>query len=152
MNLSNAFIHPCSDYSCVPSGTEHERGIKRWIEVQNPASKSDDSRVYSSPPLTRLLERVGCCRYCPVSPTFKTGRLQQGSDTDEIDNEGADLMEVKVSVWSMQGFLEYLMYMFICFHFDVHHHLTLKHCKISVFLFMLCLYVDIFWVTINNIL
>nr|XP_022290097.1 solute carrier family 23 member 2-like isoform X1 [Crassostrea virginica] len=82
----------------IVPGTEHERGIKRWIEVQNPASKSDDSRVYSSPPLTRLLERVGCCRYCPVSPTFKTGRLQQGSDTDEIENEGADLEEVKVSV------------------------------------------------------
>ncbi|XP_078311384.1 solute carrier family 23 member 2-like [Crassostrea virginica] len=82
----------------VKTGTEHERGIKRWIEVQNPASKSDDSRVYSSPPLTRLLERVGCCRYCPVSPTFKTGRLQQGSDTGDIENEGADLIEVKVSV------------------------------------------------------
>nr|XP_022290099.1 solute carrier family 23 member 2-like isoform X1 [Crassostrea virginica] len=76
----------------IVPGTEHERGIKRWIEVQNPASKSDDSRVYSSPPLTRLLERVGCCRYCPVSPTFKTGKLQRDS---KVDKPCTDLKEVK---------------------------------------------------------
>ncbi|XP_062567788.1 solute carrier family 23 member 2-like [Saccostrea cucullata] len=67
-------------------GTECERGIKRWIAVPDSSSESDQT-LYSFPFLTKYLDKVTCCRYCPLSPTFTSPRSRCGTEKYDINTK-----------------------------------------------------------------
>lgn len=76
------------------SGTEYERGLKRWVEVKGSQQKGDEATLYSFPVLTSILERMRCCGYFPLSPTFTSCRRPQHLNYD-VKNENIDLKDVK---------------------------------------------------------
>ncbi|KAK3101738.1 hypothetical protein FSP39_005980, partial [Pinctada imbricata] len=52
-------------------GTQEERGILKWLGNTEEDDAEDRVEVnYDIPLVTRLLERVKCCSYFPISPTF----------------------------------------------------------------------------------
>lgn len=77
------------------SGTEYERGLKRWVEIKSSSHKGDEATLYSIPALTSMLERVRCCSYFPLSPTFTSCRGPRHSKNYDVKNDSIDLKDVK---------------------------------------------------------
>lgn len=78
----------------IVPGTEYERGLKRWVEVKGSQQKGDEATLYSFPVLTSILERMRCCGYFPLSPTFTSCRRPRHLNYD-VKNENIDLKDVK---------------------------------------------------------
>ncbi|XP_056006785.1 solute carrier family 23 member 2-like [Ostrea edulis] len=77
-------------------GTEYERGIKRWIETEDPSMmKNETLDVYSFPPLKKCLDRLACCRYFPLSPTFTSPRSPCWTDKYEMNTENSTEINLK---------------------------------------------------------
>lgn len=97
-------------------GTEHERGIKRWIEADDPSlTKNETLDVYIFPPLQKYLDRVACCRYFPLSPTFTSPRSPCGTAKHEMNTDGIvteiHLQDVKTEWWLTHVLLvEFILY------------------------------------------
>lgn len=79
----------------IVPGTEYERGLKRWVEVKSPPQRGDERTLYCIPAIRACMERVRCCSYFPLSPTFTSAREQRGLKNHGVKNESFDLKEVK---------------------------------------------------------
>lgn len=79
----------------IVPGTEYERGLKRWVEIKSSSHKGDEATLYSIPALTSMLERVRCCSYFPLSPTFTSCRGPRHSKNYDVKNDSIDLKDVK---------------------------------------------------------
>ena len=82
-------------------GTDKERGLLSWrAKSQDNAGHPENSvDVYKFPYITKILERVKCCSYIPVSPTFDKeiksscckGQMdEEKKKEDESGNSGYD--------------------------------------------------------------
>lgn len=77
------------------TGTEYERGLKRWVEVKSSSHDGVEATLYSFPVLTSMLERMRCCSYFPLSPTFTSCRRPRHLKNYDVKNESNDLKDVK---------------------------------------------------------
>lgn len=68
---------------------------KRWVEIKSSSHKGDEATLYSFPALTSMLERVRCCSYFPLSPTFTSCRGPRHSKNYDVKNDSIDLKDVK---------------------------------------------------------
>lgn len=79
----------------IVPGTAYERGLKRWLEVKSPSQRGDEATLYCIPTIRTRMERLRCCSYFPLSPTFTPGRGKRGLTNHGVKNESFDLKEVK---------------------------------------------------------
>ena len=53
------------------TGTKHERGVDRWLNISDDATQHPEAHgVYDLPFVTKYIRRVRMCKFCPVSPSF----------------------------------------------------------------------------------
>lgn len=76
-------------------GTAYERGLKRWVEVKSPSQRGDEATLYCIPAIRARMEKLRCCSYFPLSPTFTPGGGKRGLKNHGVKNESFDLKEVK---------------------------------------------------------
>lgn len=56
-------------------GTKEERGLLRWRETLEASQKRRKPVQYNMPFVTRIIKRIKCCVYFPISPTFSKSPL-----------------------------------------------------------------------------
>lgn len=54
----------------IISGTKEERGLSKWRETLEASQKRRKPVQYNMPFVTRIIKRIKCCVYFPISPTF----------------------------------------------------------------------------------
>ena len=67
------------------SGTDEERGIKKWrkLDASASTSQSEALKIYELPLIQKYLNRWKICEYLPFCPTFSFGSNKKSGEMRE---------------------------------------------------------------------